>query len=201
MTHIADLGEFSLIEHIRKWVGNTSHNADGVLLGIGDDAAIVQPQPGMVLVVTCDAQVEGRHFLPLAEQTPERLQAIGRRWAVVNLSDIAAMAAKPRFATVSLGLPDELPLSTLESLYRGLAQALQDNQVAIVGGNLTSNTGPCFVDITMFGEVEPGAAVTRAGACIGDWIGVTGFPGKAMAGLECLLLKPTRKSKHLPQTR
>ena len=188
-TTIAELGEFGLIERIRRLVesregGSTAgppRDAD-LLLGIGDDAAVLRPEPGWDLVVTCDAQVAGRHFLPRWMSA----RTIGRRAMTVNLSDIAAMGAEPRHALVSLGLPSTLSVSFVDGLYDGFLDALQGSAARIIGGNLTGAGPDWFCDITLIGRVETGSALRRDGARPGDRIFCTGSPGRAAAGLTLL---------------
>lgn len=186
---IAECGEFGLIERIRRLIetregastADPSRDAD-LLLGIGDDAAILRPQPGWDLVVTCDAQVAGRHFLPRWMSA----RTIGRRAMTVNLSDIAAMGAEPRHALVSLGLPTTLSVTFVDGLYEGFLDALQESGARIVGGNLTAAGPDWFCDITLIGRVESGSALRRDGARPGDRIFCTGSPGRAAAGLALL---------------
>ena len=182
--YFSDLGEFAFIERLKQIAFR--HSAQ-TRLGIGDDAAVWQPSLGHSLCLSCDAQVEGRHFLPLAGASAQRWQAVGRRCAQVNLSDLAAMAAVPKFALVSLGLPARTPIAGMEALYRGLVSALDEAEAVLLGGNITAVEGPFWLDITVGGEVAIGQAISRDGAKEGDWIGVTGFPGSAAAGLQILL--------------
>ncbi len=185
---IASIGEFSLIERIRAVLAGGPGSPEltaappELLLGIGDDAALVRPEPGWDLVLTCDTQVCGRHF-DLRWTEP---RAVGRRAMTVNLSDIAAMGGEPRHALVSLGLPGALEVSAVEELYRGMLEALEGTEARIVGGNITGHGPEWFVDITLIGRVEPGRALTRAGARPGDRILITGSPGRSAAGLAIL---------------
>jgi thiamine-monophosphate kinase len=153
-----------------------------VILGIGDDAALLRPEPGWDWIVTCDAQVAGRHFLPDLMSA----RAIGRRAMTINLSDVAAMGGEPRHALVSLGLPGETTVAFVEDLYAGFLDALGPAGAAIVGGNFTGTGAEWFCDVTLIGRVEQGRALTRAGANPGDRIFVTGSPGRSAAGLEVL---------------
>jgi thiamine-monophosphate kinase len=186
---IADLGEFALIDRIRSLVAGRSHPDRGegapaslVIKGIGDDAAIMRPQPGWDWVFTCDVQVAGRHFVPYWT-TP---RAAGRRAMMVNLSDLAAMGAEPCGALVSLGLPGDLVVTEIEELYRGFHEALDLCGGEIIGGNLSSTGPDWFCDITLIGRIEQGAALLRSGARPGDKILVTGSPGRSAAGLALL---------------
>ena len=161
--------EFALIaRHFTRPVRHT-------VLGVGDDGAIVRPAPGMDLVVSTDMLVSGTHFLPDAE--PE---ALGWKALAVNLSDLAAMGAQPRWAVVAACLPaaDE---AWLAAFARGLFACAEDFGVDVVGGDTTR--GPLNLAPTVFGEVPQGQALTRAGAGAGDDLWVSGNPGLAALGL------------------
>jgi len=156
---------------------------EGVVVGPGDDAAVLRPREGRDLVVTTDAFVEGRHFrLDLLE--PEEA---GARLAAANLSDLAAMAAEPRWALVSLIVPPAWQAETARRLEASLARVLAADGVAVVGGNLASGDGAMSATVTLLGEVERGRAWTRAGARSGDVLAVTGFPGSAAAFVSLAL--------------
>ncbi len=150
-----------------------------VLVGPGDDAAVVRWAEGQDVVVTCDAQVEGRHFLP-GTATPEEL---GARALAVNLSDIAAMGAVPRFALVSLLIGPGTQGDWLERYYAGIRTAASIHHVALIGGNISGTPGSFTADITLIGAAAPGRAILRSGARQGDAILVTGQVGAAAAGL------------------
>jgi thiamine-monophosphate kinase len=114
--------------------------------------------------------------------------AIGRRLAAANLSDLAAMAAEPRWALLSLGLSDAADDAWTVDLERGLAEALAEHGAAVVGGNLTRTTGAEWMSVTLLGDVERGRAWTRYGARPGDLLAVTGHPGRAGAALRAGLV-------------
>lgn len=187
---ISDIGEFGLIARIDDVIRRDGIAADRVTVGIGDDTASFVPRPGYEVLVTCDAMVENRHFLP-GSISPFDL---GRRAMVQNISDIGAMGGKPIYALVSLGLKGEMPVSEIEDLYRGFLSELNPFDACIVGGNITGTTGPLFIDITLIGEVEQGRAMRRSGAKVGDAILVTGYPGQSCAGLQLLLSAPDRSA-------
>lgn len=149
-----------------------------VVLGIGDDAAVLRFQPGWDLVVATDSIAEGTHF---PAGIPAR--AIGHRCLAVNLSDLAAMAAEPQWCSLALSLPKSEAL-WLEEFAAGLFSLADRFGVALIGGDTVR--GPLSATVTVQGRVRPGAAVTRAGACADDGIWVTGTPGDAVAG-RCLL--------------
>lgn len=180
---LANIGEFGLIRRIKDLLNEVGVKAPRVTTGIGDDTAAFLPSPGYELLVTCDAIVEGRHFLP------QHITAIdlGRRAMTLNISDIGAMGGSPLYALISLGLKAETLVGDVEALYRGFAAELNPFEAAIIGGNLTKSEGGLFIDITLIGQVEEGRAVKRSTARPGDAILVTGYPGRAAAGLQLLL--------------
>jgi thiamine-monophosphate kinase len=167
--------EFALIDALLKPIAGSR---DDVVLGIGDDGAVVRPPPGEELVVVADTLVAGVHF-------PPELSAadIGYRAVAVNLSDIAAMGAEPRWATLALTLPhnDE---RWLRAFARGLQDALSPAQVALIGGDTTR--GPLTITVQVIGSLPSGTALTRHGARPGDSIYVSGTLGDAAAGLGLL---------------
>src|SRR5437763_378343 len=145
--HLSEIGEFKLIERVQR---SLPAARDGVVVGVGDDTAVLAQHGGQYLLATCDAQVEGRHFLR-DKATPYQ---IGWKALAVNLSDIAAMGGNPTYALVSLGLPNDLAVVFVDELYRGLNDSAQPFGVSIVGGNMSS-ANEIFVDVTLLGEVEP----------------------------------------------
>jgi thiamine-monophosphate kinase len=167
-------GEFELIE---RYFSRPALRGD-VLLGVGDDAALLQVPPGRVLVAATDTLVEGRHFLPGAP--PE---SVGHQALAVNLSDLAAMGAEPAWALLSLSMPtaDE---DWVRRFADGLYALAGRHGVALVGGDTVR--GPRVVTVTALGTVEPGRALRRDGAQPGDVLYVSGWPGEAAAGLERL---------------
>lgn len=173
-TRVGELGERALLKRLRSRIPP----GEGVVVGIGDDAAAVATS-GLTLV-TADCLVEGVHFR--RDFTPPRL--LGRKALSVNLSDIAAMGGIPRYAMVSLCLPSELPLSFLDGLYDGLLERAAETGVSVVGGNLSASTAGIVVDLTLLGSGEP--RLLRSAARAGDWVVVTGTLGAAGAGLRYL---------------
>ena len=167
--------EFDLIERITKRVSEASFDSQ-VVLGIGDDAAVVQASPGMQLVATADNLVQGRHFDDRA--TP---QDLGHLALAVNLSDLAAMGATPRWSLLTLTLP-EADSTWLDHFIAGYLTLSQIHDCALVGGNITR--GPLNIAVTALGEVRVGGFVSRTGAQVGDRIVVTGTLGDAAAALE-----------------
>jgi thiamine-monophosphate kinase len=168
------LGEFDLIQ---RYFSRGSTRRD-VLLGVGDDAALLEVPAGQALVAATDTLVEGRHFLPGAP--PE---SVGHQALAVNLSDLAAMGAEPAWALLSLSLPDS-DEAWLRAFAGGLYALAERHAVALVGGDTVR--GPRVVTITALGYVEPGLALRRSGARSGDRVYVSGWPGEAAAGLAAL---------------
>lgn len=168
------LGEFDLI---KRYFSRGSGRRD-VLLGVGDDAALLEVPAGRALVAAVDTLVEGRHFLPGAP--PE---SIGHQALAVNLSDLAAMGADPAWALLSLSLPDPEE-AWLQPFAAGLYALAERQAVALVGGDTVR--GPRVVTVAVMGFVEPGLALRRDGARPGDVLFVSGWPGEAAAGLEAL---------------
>jgi thiamine-monophosphate kinase len=164
--------EFELIQrHFTRPARHTD-------LAVGDDAALLRPRPGMQLVVSTDMLVAGNHFLPDAD--PE---ALGWKTLAVNVSDIAAMGAEPRWALLALALPraDE---AWLAAFARGLFACADAFGVDLAGGDTTR--GPLDLCVTVIGEVPAGAAITRSGAHPGDDVWISGWPGRAALGLAQL---------------
>ena len=172
---LEDLGEFPLIERL---TAGLESRAD-VALGIGDDAAALDLGTDQLLLATCDAQVEGTHFLP-SVATPEE---IGHKALAVNLSDIAAMGGEPLWALVSLLAPPDLDVAMLDGVYSGMRALARQFNVALVGGNISSTPGPLTLDITALGRVARDRLLTRAGARPGDRLLVTGRLGAAVTAL------------------
>jgi thiamine-monophosphate kinase len=167
------LGEFELIE---RWFAQLGARRDDVVLGVGDDGALLSPPAGQELVAVLDTLVQGTHFL--ADAPPE---SVGHRALAVNLSDIAAMGAEPAWALLALTLP-QLDAEWLERFAQGFGALAREHGVALVGGDTTR--GPLAVSVQLQGFVAPGTALRRRGARPGDLLCVTGTPGDAAAGLE-----------------
>ncbi len=153
-----------------------------VVVGPGDDAAVIAPERGALDVLTTDAQVDGVHF-DLRFVPPD---AVGHRALAVNLSDLAAMGAEPRAALLSLLLPDALDLEAIDRIMDGLLGLAARHRVTLVGGNITRTPGPLALDVTAVGSVRPRRVLTRGGARPGDDVYVTGTLGDAAVGLQAL---------------
>ncbi len=168
---LEDLGEFALISRIERLAARCQ-DGRGVRLGIGDDAAVIRLPRGADLVVSTDAFVEGTHFR-WENQSP---RVAGRRAMVANLSDLAAMGARPLYFTLSLELPPDLELSRLDGLMRGILFEAERAGCPLVGGNITRSSHTS-ISIGIGGTVPAGRELRRDGARIGDRIFVTGVVG------------------------
>lgn len=175
---VSDLGERALVARITARLAG----APWVVVGPGDDAAVVAPERGALEVLTTDAQVEGIHF----DRRFVPADAIGHRALAVNLSDLAAMGAQPRAALLSLVLPDALEVAVVDGMLDGMLAVATEHRVTIVGGNISRSPGPIVIDVTAIGTVRPRRALTRAGARPGDEVYVTGAVGGALVGLQLL---------------
>jgi thiamine-monophosphate kinase len=185
---IGSLGERALVDRLRARVGAPPA---GVLIGIGDDAAVLEREKGMVTVVTTDSLVETVHFR--RDWTPA--SSIGHKALAVNLSDLAAMGARPSASLLSLALPDDFPVADFDDLINGFATLASESGAALVGGNLARSPGPVVVDVTAIGMAAPRRLLRRDTARVGDEIFVTGTIGAAAAGL--LLLATGRRRDEL----
>jgi len=163
-------------EIIRRFFLKENHSSS-VCVGIGDDGAVVQPSPNHNLVISTDTLIEGVHY-PLHSVVAD----IGYRAVAVNLSDMAAMGAKPRWMTLSLSL-SEINERWLEEFSNGLHVAANEYSVTLVGGDTTRGAQQ-IVTIQMIGETKPKEEISRANANKGDLIFVTGTLGDAAAGLK-----------------
>jgi thiamine-monophosphate kinase len=167
------MGEFDLIRrHFRR----PAPHGSAVVLGVGDDCALLQPPPGELLAISSDMLVEGRHFLPGTDP-----QALGHKALAVNLSDLAAMGARPLGFTLAVSLP-AVDDAWLAAFSAGLLALAQQHACPLVGGDTTA--GPLNLCITVFGSVMPGRALRRDAAQAGDDLWVSGRTGEARLALE-----------------
>lgn len=167
------MDEFALI---RKYFQSLSPASADVVLGVGDDCAVLAPPPGEELAVTTDTLIAGRHFDPAA-----RAEDIGWKALAVNLSDLAAAGARPRWFVLALTLP-QADAAWLERFAQGLKAAADKHGIVLVGGNTTA--GPLSITITALGTVPAGKALRRSCAKPGDLVCVTGTLGDAALALQ-----------------
>lgn len=183
MTHssssaLAHIGEFGLISRIAA--GVFLH--EGVITGIGDDAAVTALSAGMQLLTSTDMLLEGVHFRR-EWHDPYRL---GRKSLAVSISDIAAMGGNPRWALLSLAMPPGLSLEFIDDFMRGFLSMASENRVALIGGDTCSSRSGLIVSVTIMGEQYPDRIVRRSGAMPDDDIWVTGTLGDAALALQLL---------------
>lgn len=184
---VADAGERAIIAAIRARVAAAPA---WLTVGIGDDAAVAEPERGALEILTTDASVEGVHF-------NRRFSApcdIGWKALAVNVSDVAAMGGAPRLALLSLALPPDLSLTDLHALLDGFIDMARDARVTLAGGNITRSPGPLMIDVTVTGTARRRRVLTRSGGRPGDALYVSGAVGAALAGLEWL-----RRSAESPE--
>ncbi|MAO46722.1 MAG: thiamine-phosphate kinase [Crocinitomicaceae bacterium] len=177
-TEIQDLGEFGLIAKLTEGI---EKRQPSTLLGVGDDAAVIDPM-GKRLVVSTDLLVEGVHF----DLSYAPLKHLGYKAVIANLSDICAMNALPTQIVVGLGISNRFSVEALEELYAGMKLACELYEVDLVGGDTTSSPSGLSLSITAMGLVEADKIVTRSGAKAGDLLVVSGELGSAYMGLQVL---------------
>jgi thiamine-monophosphate kinase len=170
------IGERDLIAEIRARVPAAP---PWLVVGIGDDAAVVKPERGALEILTTDALVEGIHF----DRRFSTARDIGWKALAVNLSDVAAMGGTPRLALLSLGLPAASVPDEVHALIDGFLALAGDARVTLAGGNITRSPGPLTVDVTVTGFARARHVLTRGGGRAGDDLYVTGAVGAAAAGL------------------
>jgi len=185
--NLNDLGEFGVIEKLRKKIRIKRKE---VLLGIGDDAAVCRGSAGDY-VYTTDTLIEKIHFQK--ELIPPF--SLGWKACAVNLSDIAAMGARPLYLLISLSLSDKTRMSWVDDLYEGLLRLSSLHDTDIIGGDFTGTPGPAVIGITAVGRCKEGGAVLRMNTSPGELIGVTGTLGDSACGCAILL----RDGKKRPQ--
>jgi thiamine-monophosphate kinase len=183
-----DLTEEQLLEAIRRVLSGAGPE---VRVGVGDDAAVLAPTAGE-LVITADALVENVHFVRGITGAHD----LGHKAIVVNVSDISAMGASPRFAVCTLTLTPDVETSWVMELFGGMREACDEYALWLVGGDL-SRGGEIAISITVTGEVAPGRAVLRSGARPGDRLVVTGDLGGSAAGSRFARTrsKPTQEER------
>jgi thiamine-monophosphate kinase len=178
---IAEIGgEFAFIERIRG--PHAAAKGGGLVVPVGDDAAVLDIPAGRQVVVTTDMLVENIHF----RRDWGDAYSIGWKAAAANLSDLAAMGAEPGYAFIALGVSEEDTVEGLERLYDGFSDCLNRYGARLAGGDTSASPQGLVVSVTLLGTVEAGRALTRTGARIGDALLVTGTLGNAAAGIRLL---------------
>lgn len=175
-----DISELELLAAIGKVLSGAGPE---VRVGVGDDAAVLAPGAGDLLLTT-DAMVEGTHFIRGLTSARD----LGYKAIVVNVSDIAAMGGSPRAAVCALTLSDQVDAAWTMELFGGMREACDEYALWLVGGNLAKGT-EVTVSVTVTGEVAPSHAVLRSGARPGDQVVVTGSLGASAAGLRLCRLR------------
>lgn len=188
---LAEVGEFGLIQKLHRWFGKSRQS---VLTGMGDDAAVIQPDPKRSLLVTTDLLVEQVHF----DLTFQSLKDVGFRAAVANLSDIAAMGGIPLYILVALAIPPRFALSDIQNFYKGLMHPCQRYGVQLVGGDTSSSRRDLFITVVVMGKTTGKLSLQRSGAQVGDFIYVTGTLGDSRAGLQILKGSLHKRMSHSP---
>ncbi len=181
--NVSDLGEFGLIDRMRKYAPMTS----SVVKGIGDDTAVLRYTKDKYLLFTTDMLVEGTHFT-------RRMGAagIGHKALACSISDIAAMGGVATHAVVSLGVTPKMPARFVEDIYKGMAALAKRFGVSIVGGD-TVRSDKVVINVALLGEVAKKYLVTRDKAKPGDWIFVTGTLGRSLVTGKHLNFTPRLK--------
>ncbi len=181
LTAVSEIGEFGLIARMRAALGDPADD-ENLLAGIADDAAVYRAGEGKVHVLTTDALVEGVHF----DRSFMPMGHLGVKALSVNVSDVVAMNARPRYATVTLGLPQSVYVEEVEALYGGFRQACALYGMTVIGGD-TISARQLTLSVTVIGEAGEEDIVYRKGAQPGDALCVTGDLGAAYAGLKILV--------------
>jgi thiamine-monophosphate kinase len=185
---LASVGERALIERIRSRV---PPHPDWVRIGIGDDAAAVEPVRGALEVLTTDTMVEGVHW----DWRYCSAGDVGVKCLAINLSDLASMGAEPRAGLLSLSLRSDWPVEEADAFLEAFAGTARLQKVAVIGGNVTSTPGPMSVTVTLTGSVRRRRVLTRSGGRPGDVLYVSGSVGSALAGLMWLRARGERRDE------
>jgi thiamine-monophosphate kinase len=175
-----EIGEFGLIDRLasrlKQRVGS---HPSGVVIGIGDDTAVLEYQPDQQIVATTDALVEGVHF----RKDTITYHNVGYKAMAASISDVAAMGGRPQHGMITMAIPADIEVETLECIYDGIAEICNEYDCAVVGGDIVKTDGPLLINVALLGTVERGKALLRSTAQVGDIVFVTGTLGGSAAGL------------------
>ena len=178
-TEIAELGPFALIDRL---TARCTYRDASTRVGVGDDAAVIAPPPGEMMLCTTDTFYEGIDF----DLTYFPMKHLGYKVVTAGISDILAMNALPSQLTVSLGLSSKIPVEALDDLYEGIAFACREQEVELVGGDTRASMTGLVISVTVLGHAREEAVVRRSGAQENDLICITGNLGAAYMGLQLL---------------
>jgi thiamine-monophosphate kinase len=184
-TPISRIGEFGLISRIAAILGS---DGDEVMLGIGDDCAVLSASELRVDLLTADALIEGIHF----DLTYTSFRHLGWKSLVASLSDVAAMNGRPRAAVVTIALPSKIDAEMIEEFYRGMRAAGMKYSCPIVGGDTVATYGNMAVSVTVLGTADRTSLTYRSGAVPGDLLCASGTLGASVAGLKVLASEKQR---------
>ncbi len=182
------MNELALVDWLQKRIAG----APDVLLGPGDDCALVDPQGAGALAITTDTLLEGAHFRP--DDDP---RAVGEKALAASLSDLAAMGCRPRWCVAGVGCRRGAAADWAERFADGVLACAARHGIALVGGDVTLGDGPVSITVTAVGSPFPGGPVRRAGARAGDVLAVTGRLGGSLAGRHLSFTPRLRESEHL----
>jgi thiamine-monophosphate kinase len=178
-----------------RWLCERLPQTDRVIVGPGDDAAVLRTEPGRELVVSTDMLMDGVDFLLPECEVP----LAGRKALAVNLSDLAAMGAKPLAAFISIAIPQSARMELVQSLYEGMQPLADKYGVALAGGDTNVWSGPLCINVTVLGEVAAGRALLRSGAVPGDDLLVTGTLGGSILGRHFTFEPRIAEALHLAE--
>ena len=178
-TNISNIGEFGLIERLKKKI---TQNNPLTIQGIGDDGAVIKSPKDQEILISTDMLFEGVHF----DTTYMSLSHIGYKSVIVNLSDIYAMNATPSQITISLGISSKYCVEDIESLYEGINKAAKNYKVNVVGGDISGSYAGLVINVTVVGFQKKNQIIYRNGAKKGDLIVISGDLGSSFLGLKML---------------